>query len=56
MFGSGSSRVEHYVSTSDQKEVFTSVKHRTKKAVKQSGIQDKENNRAATLVYNGLFF
>ena len=53
LFGSGSSRAEHYVSTSDQEEEFTSVKPRTKKkytlAVKQPGIQGKENNRAATL-------
>ena len=53
LFGSGSSRAEHYVSTSYKEEEFTSVKPRTKKkytlAVKQSGIQGKENNRAATL-------
>ena len=52
LFGSGSSRAEHYVSTSDQEEEFTSVKPKTKKkytlAVKQPGIQGKENNRAAT--------
>ena len=31
LFGSGSSRVEHYISSSDQEEEFTSIKPRTKK-------------------------
>ena len=50
LFGSGSSRAEHYVSTSDQEEEFTNIKPRIKKkytlAVKQPGVQGKEGNMA----------
>ena len=51
-FGGGSSRVEHYVSTSDQEEEFISVKPRTKKkytmVVKQPGTKGKEDKMVAT--------
>ena len=50
LFSSGSNRVEHYVSTSDQEEEFTSFKPRNKRkytlAVKQPGVQGKEGNMA----------